>query len=253
MLSLLQLSLLLVVFWASLRFVRRRLYPTVLENIPGPPGESWVTGSLVQLQNPSGWEFHRNIAETCESILKPSSPKFPLTIVEDGEVVWTKGAFGADHLYVYDTKAMHHILVKDQHIYEETDSFIEGNKLLFGNGILTTLGDEHRRQRKMLQPVFSNAHIEYAECVKHSLLSKVHSGPQEIREVQSWANSDSISYFTALHNIFWTTRLALELIAQTGPGYSFDELTENSPQHRFEIVSRKLVKLLMQSAARHFV
>lgn len=39
----------------------------------------------------------------------------------------------------------------------------------------------------------------------------------------------------------WMTRLALELIGQSGLGYSFDELTETSPQHKYGLMSKKLV------------
>jgi len=51
--------------------------------------------------------------------------------------------------------------VKDQSIYEETSAFIEGNRLLFGLGLLATLGDYHRKQRKMLNPVFSINHMRH--------------------------------------------------------------------------------------------
>lgn len=85
-------------------------------------------------------------------------------------------------LYVSDPKALHHILVKDQYIYDESDMFIEqviclslssghtdtdsndvnrSNSLLFGLGLLSTRGEHHRRQRKLLNPVFSTKHMHY--------------------------------------------------------------------------------------------
>jgi cytochrome P450 len=78
---------------------------------------------------------------------------------------------------VFDPQALHHILVKDQHIYEESDTFVmyvrqylaimspnlihagRSTKLLFGQGLLSSLGEQHRKQRKMLNPVFSIAHM----------------------------------------------------------------------------------------------
>lgn len=47
----LQIVSALAVLWVSLRFLRRRLYPTVLENVPGPPGESWIAGKFWNLWN----------------------------------------------------------------------------------------------------------------------------------------------------------------------------------------------------------
>lgn len=83
-------------------------------------------------------------------------------------------------MYVSDPKALHHILVKDQYIYDESDMFIEqviglplssghtdtyrddinrSNSLVFGLGLLSTRGEHHRRQRKLLNPVFSTKHM----------------------------------------------------------------------------------------------
>jgi len=61
-------------------------------------------------------------------------------------------------------------------LWDETDSFVaylilhfvlfcvlitawRGNKTFFGEGIFTSLGERHRRQRKMLNPVFSINHM----------------------------------------------------------------------------------------------
>ncbi|KAJ7494606.1 cytochrome P450 [Mycena galericulata] len=62
-------------------------------------------------------------------------------------------------LYVFDPKALHQIMVKDQDIFEETDSTIRGTRMSFGEGILSTLGEQHRKQRKMLNPVFAVSHL----------------------------------------------------------------------------------------------
>ena len=97
-------------------------------------------------------------------------------------------------LYIFDPDAMHNVIVKDQYIYEEAAFFIKcvqlylrytmrdltvprSNLLHFGPGLLGTLGksygipntrlpklisasgDHHRKQRKLLNPVFSIAHM----------------------------------------------------------------------------------------------
>jgi len=133
-----------------------------------------------------------------------------------GPVVRMAGAFGRPLLYVYDPKALHSIVVKDQHVYEEALSVITSNLLLFGPGLLSTLSDHHRKQRKMLNPVFSINHMRYMIpifsrisrqlCI--AITSEVQAGPREL---------------DVLH---WLGRLALELIGQGGLGCSFDPLTE---------------------------
>lgn len=109
-------------------------------------------------------------------------------------------------------------------------------------GLLSTLGGHHRRQRKLLNPVFSINHMRsmlptftvlthqvsaivlttqmvvyHAHCIAppHRWLqldevmkAKLKNGPQEIDVLE------------------WMTRVALELIGQGGLGYSFETLDE---------------------------
>ncbi|KAH9481363.1 Cytochrome P450 monooxygenase 91 [Psilocybe cubensis] len=197
------LAVSLAITWALWRFVRPLLFPTMLDNVPGPKSDSWITGSLLQIIGNNAWGFHKEIGQTY------------------GGIVRIKGILGRNDLYVSDAKALHHILIKDQYVYEETDDFIESNKIIFGKGIFTSLGEEHRRQRKMLNPVFSIAHMKemvpifygVARKVHQTLLGKTYNGPQEVDIAD------------------WMTRLALELIGQSGLGYSFDALTEDAVRH----------------------
>ncbi|KAF8910643.1 cytochrome P450 [Gymnopilus junonius] len=214
-----QISLCFVVAWVCWRLLWQRLFPSVWENVPGPEATDIFPGSMLDLvDTKNGWDFHRKLRETYGSIIR------------------LKGMFGANHLYVFDPKALHHILVKDQYIYDETEVFIENNKLVFGQGLLTTLGERHRRQRKMLNPVFSIAHLremvpifyEVSHKVRKTFIQKVQNGPQEVEILG------------------WMTRLALELIGQSGLGYSFDELTENAVPHEYGIASKQLVPVQSQ-------
>ncbi|KAJ3505247.1 hypothetical protein NLJ89_g7516 [Agrocybe chaxingu] len=139
----------------------------------------------------------------------------------------------ADNLYVYDPKAVHNILVKDQDIYEETAGFIETNRLSFGDGFFTALGDRHRLHRKMLSPVFSIAHMremvplfyEISHKLQNALVKMTINGPKEIDILE------------------WNTRLALELIGQSGLGYTFDTLEEGSTPHPYGIASKQVMPL----------
>ncbi|KAF6760456.1 cytochrome P450 [Ephemerocybe angulata] len=199
------------VLWNVVRWLFKK---DPLDNIPGPPSKSFLTGSMFELSNPRAWQFHHQIAE------------------EFGGVVKFKGLLGENSLYVYDPKALQHIVVKDQpHIYEEGDLFLLGNKIIFGEGLFSTTGDLHRRQRKMLNPVFSIAHMRdmipifynVVEKLGKALHKKVEEGPQTVE----------------MHN--WMTRTALELIGQSGLGYSFDPLTEGGTEHPYSISVKSFV------------
>ncbi|KAF9474249.1 cytochrome P450 [Pholiota conissans] len=204
--------------WTLWKLFRQFFVRTALDNIAGPAPTSLWKGAFPQVFNPNAWDFHREMAETYGSVIK------------------IKALFGENQLYVFDPKAMHHIIVKDQYIYEETSAFIEGNKLIFGPGLLGTLNEQHRKQRKMLNPVFSIAHMremiptfyDITHKLEAAFTQRVKNGPQEI-EILSWM-----------------TRTALELIAQSGLGYSFDPLTEDAVPHPYSPSVKMLVPINMR-------
>ncbi|KAJ7773086.1 cytochrome P450 [Mycena metata] len=138
---------------------------------------------MAQIWSPYGWDFHHELAI-------------------------------AGNLYVFDPKSLHQIMVKDQHIFEETDSMIRGTRVSFGEGILSSVGEQHRKQRKMLNPVFSVAHLRHMVPLFFGLQgvleSKVQNGPQEV------------------DMLLWMTRTALELVGQAGLGHSFDSLVDDT-------------------------
>ncbi|KAF5327121.1 hypothetical protein D9619_004725 [Psilocybe cf. subviscida] len=204
-LFLLKAFLVYAVSWFIWRSIRKRFFPSVLENIPGPDPSSFLTGSMGEFMDKRGWKYHHDIA------------------AKYGSVMRMKGLFGKDQLVVFDSKAMHHIFVKDQEIFEEHPYFISLNALAFGEGLLATLGAQHRKQRKMLNPVFSIAHMrnmvpifyQVSHKMRQSIAKSLANGPREVEMVS------------------WMTRTALELIGQSGLGFSFDSLTDKEPTHRY--------------------
>ena len=49
--------------------------------------------------------------------------------------------------------------------------------IFLGPGLLTTEGQQHRRQRKMLNPVFSAAHLRHMNGLFHDITDKVRAVP----------------------------------------------------------------------------
>ncbi|KAJ3511914.1 hypothetical protein NLJ89_g3825 [Agrocybe chaxingu] len=188
---------------------RRRVRVTALDNLPGPPAKSWIFGSLEQLFSRNAWDYHRQISETY------------------GDTIRVKGLFGANNLFVNDPKAVHHILVKEQDVYEETPGFLETNRLTLGESFFTALGQRHRLHRKMLSPVFSIAHMREMVPLFYEISHKLENTLMKM----------------TLDVLEWNTRLALELIGQSGLGYSFDTLEEGSTPHPYGIASKQFVPL----------
>ncbi|RDB25864.1 Docosahexaenoic acid omega-hydroxylase CYP4F3 [Hypsizygus marmoreus] len=200
--------LLCFVSWGSWRLLRRLVIKTDLDNVAGPPSASFIKGNIAQLFDINGWKFHQHLAE------------------QFGRVVGIHGPLGTKQLYVFDPKALHHIVVKDQNIFEETESFIESNRVFLGHGLLGTLGDTHRKQRKMLNPLFSIAHMRHMVPIFYDVANKLHN---------------AIQIKPSRLILRWMTRAALEMIGQSGFGYSFDSLVEGQDVHPFGKAAKELV------------
>ncbi|KAF9254641.1 cytochrome P450 [Marasmius fiardii PR-910] len=191
-----------------------------LDKIPGPKAPSWRNGHFDEIFGIKGLDFHFMMAERY------------------GPTSSFKTVYGERQLYTFDPKAMHHILVKDQGVlFEETPSVIKTRNLLFGGGLLGSLGEPHRRQRKMLNPVFSIAHMremvpifyEVTHRLQNTLAAKVQDGPREI---------DMLA---------WMGRTALELIGQSGFGYSFDMLADEEHAHPYFRAIKGITTLLTRA------
>ncbi|KAH8119691.1 cytochrome P450 [Phellopilus nigrolimitatus] len=211
------LSLLFYVLW---RVLRPFFLKSPLSNIPGPRRDSWWMGNFHQVFNRNGWEFHQMLADRYGSVVRLSM------------------LFGDEQLYVADPLALHYIIVKDQYTYELSDMFICTNALIFGTSLLSTLGEHHRKQRKMLNPVFSLKHMRdlipifypIAHELRDILARQVRSGMEEINVVK------------------WMSRAALEYIGQGGLGYTFealDDRTTNTYSEAIKLLSPTNFKLFL--------
>ncbi|KAK7695516.1 hypothetical protein QCA50_000152 [Cerrena zonata] len=187
--------------FGSIAWIVRFIYRTFfahhpLDNIPGPKPTSLVTGDLSRLFHRLAWDFHKTL------------------IYEYGPVSVVRGLFGARMVYVFDPKALHNIVVKDQHIYEETPVTLTFNRLFFGESLLSSLGEQHRHQRKILNPVFNINHMRHMTPIFYRVSQKLRGGIS--KQIASGNNEVDV--------LNWMTRTALELVGQGGLGTSFDTL-----------------------------
>ncbi|KAI0754112.1 cytochrome P450 [Daedaleopsis nitida] len=169
-----------------------------LDNIPGPPSDSFIYGNVRQLMHRKGWGFIQHLSESYPGIAKLHGP------------------IGKRMLYVFDPLAMHHIVVKDDHIFKEPRFIVKSNVIRFGPGLSATSGERHRKQRKMLNPVFSIAHMRRMIPI----FTKVVHQLQKAIEDRVGGHDEPVE----LDMLSWMSRTALELIGQAGLGYSFDPL-----------------------------
>lgn len=213
-----QSALVLITVLTVWQLLRRFVAKDSLDNIPGPPSSSFIKGNIGELFDVNGWEFHRKIRD------------------QFGRIALIYGVFGSKQLYISDPKALHHILVKDQDIFEHSDSTIATLLLIFGEGIFTTQGHQHRKHRKMMNPVFSVAHLRNMLPIFYEITNKVHmairkdlaDGPREINILQ------------------WMTRAALEMVGQSGLGYSFDSLSDEESENTCTKSVKELLSTIQQ-------
>ncbi|KAJ3922443.1 cytochrome P450 [Lentinula edodes] len=204
-----------------------------IDNIPGPAPQSWSAGNFPQLMDQyEGWGWNDFLAKKYGSTLRLHGP------------------FGSKILYTFDPKAMHTILVKDSHVFEETAGFIEytfsrsqdsyHDRLLNVGSIAASSEKVYWEPwRKMLNPVFSAAHMremvpiffDVSHRLKDALMKQLESGSK----LQAEQEIDILS---------WLGRTAFELIGQAGLGYSFDPMKDEESAHPFSGVMKSLFPLL---------
>ncbi|KAJ7843359.1 cytochrome P450 [Mycena olivaceomarginata] len=218
-------SLQLGSYGVSLGFPSKNLLSS-LDNVPGPSPQSIDLDRKLH-----GWAFHSHIAHTY------------------GGVVRIDGPMRSKILYVFDSLALHHIIVKDQPIYARNGTDLlyvvfkpiiqehlsltllsrSVSKLMFGEGLLSvSSGAQHRNNVHMrrLAPVF----YAVAHKLRAGLTSRVINGSAEV-DILRWMN-----------------RCALELIGHGGLGYSFDNLADDPGQsaHPYSRAISGIHPLIMQ-------
>ncbi|PIL33307.1 cytochrome P450 [Ganoderma sinense ZZ0214-1] len=195
------------VLWLVFRnfFIR-----SAFDNVPGPPSSSWLAGNILKLLDHDAWAYTDDLIQTYGPVAKLHS------------------FLGARWLHVYDPRALHAIFVKDQEkdVFTREPLTTTGANILLGPGLLATAGAVHKKQRRMLQPVFSVAHLrnmtptfyDITRKLRIAIESRVRGGPQKI---------DMVS---------WMGRTALEIIGQSGLGHSFDPLVADTKDEYTEAI-----------------
>ncbi|KAI0776891.1 cytochrome P450 [Trametes elegans] len=207
-------------FWKVLTLAMRPKSP--LDNIDGPPSPSWLTGHLLRLYDKQGWDFHRELQ------------------TKYGPVSRLQSLFGRPMLCIYDPVALHSIILKDQHIFEEMGWFLNLGHDSFGPGLLSTTGATHKRQRKLLNPVFSSKNLRRITPVFYEVIHRLERAFRS--RIESGAPEIDIAHYMG--------RTALELAGQATLGHSFDPLTEE--RHEPYAVALKAFVPTLGSLSRYF-
>ncbi|BGP08742.1 hypothetical protein JCM10049v2_004592 [Rhodotorula toruloides] len=198
-----------------------RLSP--LHDLPGPPPESLLYGNVKRiLQDPPGvphieW-----------------NDKY-------GGVVQYRGFFGETRLLLFDPTALNHVLLSNAYDYPKPEEVRGDLALILGKGVLFAEGEDHRRQRRIMNPSFGPAHLrelvpsffEHANELRDvwkDLIAQGHSDEKvwkDEEKAQEYAKTKPEG--EALVNVIaWLNRLTLDIIGDAGFGYRFDAVAQHN-------------------------
>ncbi|KAI0367643.1 cytochrome P450 [Pilatotrama ljubarskyi] len=201
--------------WAIWSLLRPLFVKSPLDVVAGPPSNSIVSGNLAELFDTDAWAFHDKICS------------------EYGPVVKIHALLGRKWLYVFDPTALQNVILREQGTYDQIEWLVRSNNMLLGAGLLSVLGDAHRKQRKMLMPVFSAKHLRDLTPIFYEVTNK-------LVEAISMRVGDSPRDLDMLE---WMGRTALEIIGQAGMGHSFDPLISDEATDPFNKAAKVYLPL----------
>ncbi|KAK6969217.1 cytochrome P450 [Favolaschia claudopus] len=209
-----------------------------LDYIDGPKNSSFILGNFKEMD------------EDVYPDLKMAPPIRPVFKFKDLSV--------GEH-YVGDIKAVTHIVSKSD-IYERTPAIQASNASIMGHGILSAVGEEHRRHVSSSidyfpppnfgKPIFRNAETR-------PVLILCYRTPLSTRSANSWYDwnsslrkaCSSATYGTReltttsgraeIEVQGWLRRLTLDIIGHAGFNYSFDSLESEGKPNELTTHSRR--------------
>ncbi|KIM28249.1 hypothetical protein M408DRAFT_329595 [Serendipita vermifera MAFF 305830] len=194
------LALLVAVPIIKLVSILVKPYFSNLRDLPGPPGGSWVTGHISEL--------NRSETDRAECHLN--------WLKEYGHVFVYKSLLNSDRLTTVDTKALNHILASPMVYYKPSHLRLTLGQLI-GEGLIFAEGAAHKRQRRVMNPTFSLGNIRQMTAI---FMTKA----LELR--------DSISHHIAtqgedpLDAIPYVSRCTLDIVGLAGFNYDFNTVKD---------------------------
>ncbi|KAJ7065420.1 cytochrome P450 [Mycena amicta] len=176
----------------------RSLYDAIfspLRDFPGPKSESLFYGNFKQMgDDPLLMDKWR---------------------AQYGPFFKFRSLFNLSNLYTSDPKALTHILYKTD-IYQKAPNTRHNAERFFGNCIIAVETDEHKRQRKIMTPVF---HVSEIRQLNQIFLDKA----AQLRDI--WAMEVSQNSDAARIDVYeWVRKMTLDIIGQAGFNYKFDAM-----------------------------
>ncbi|PKB93034.1 cytochrome P450, partial [Rhizophagus irregularis] len=126
--------------WVTYKLFIGPFYISPLRKIPGPPPESIIFGNF-------------------KSVLTKEEP-FLKWIQKYGNIVKVNGIFNRPTIVVADTKIIQDITLNHVYDYIKPPEMWNDFVKIIGRGLVLAESEEHKRQRKMMNPAFAHNNIK---------------------------------------------------------------------------------------------
>ncbi|CAG8618806.1 394_t:CDS:2 [Acaulospora morrowiae] len=184
-----------IVGYYTYKWILYPLYISPLCKIPGPPPDHFLLGNFVKI-------FKEEVGH----------PQIKWTI-DYGGVLCYRSLFNRPRVFITDPKALQHVLSTNVYDYPKPKmAFVSS---VVGNGILMAEGEVHRRQRKMMNPIFSYSNVK--EMIPS--FAKVAHTLKDIW-IEKLNNREDI-----IDIVPYLSQATLDVIGIVGFNYQFNSLT----------------------------
>ncbi|GBB83832.1 hypothetical protein RclHR1_01050006 [Rhizophagus clarus] len=196
--SLVSFSVLGVIGWAIYNTYIWPFYISPLRKVPGPPSESLIYGNY-------------------KTFMTKEEPQFEW-IKKYGQIVKYYEMFNQPALLVTDPTIIQDITLSNTYDYLKPLNIVGDAITFIGRGLLFSEGDNHKRQKKMMNPAFTYANIKrmvptftkVSFTLKDLIEDKINSGESNIGLVP------------------YISKVTLDIIGLVGFNYEFNCLTSQN-------------------------
>ncbi|KAI0267369.1 cytochrome P450 [Gloeopeniophorella convolvens] len=202
-----------IAYWVISSKIRNATSP--LRDLPGPPSYSWATGSFREDR-----EFEA-VAQQ-EEWLRQYGPVFRY-----------HSFFGTQKVQMADPKGLNHIL---SHSFDFHKSITVRQSLgeLLGEGLLSVEGEQHKQQRRVINPAFGSLQIrKFTEMFVNKSNQVCKFGIAQTTRKDGKAKVDAFK---------WTNKASLDMISIAGFNYDFDAL--HAPEHKPNVLNEAVQNML---------
>ncbi|KAF8207168.1 cytochrome P450 [Mycena galopus ATCC 62051] len=139
-----------------------------------------------------------------------------------------KGLFSVRELHTSDIKAISHIIGRPA-VYQKAPFSLYGAKQLFGPGLLGVELEDHRRQRRVMNPAFGVAQIRQVAEISVEKAIK-------LRDIWNAKITDD-QHAPTVEVFSWLRRMTLDVIGEAGFNYHIDNL-DDKPNELSEVLTQ---------------